>query len=56
MIYLLVDNPTEKGKAFEEFIAILLSKLGYRIDNVRIRKSGRELDIGHRRRLQIVLC
>lgn len=45
MIILSVEDPTEKGKVFEEFISILLSRLGYQITNSRVRKSGRELDI-----------
>jgi hypothetical protein len=45
MILVSAANSFDKGKAFEEFIAILLSKLGYRIENVRIRRAGRELDI-----------
>lgn len=45
MIFLSGLTSSEKGKAFEEFIRILLSKLGYQIKNVRVRKSGRELDI-----------
>jgi tetratricopeptide (TPR) repeat protein len=45
MIILSVEDPIEKGKVFEEFISILLSRLGYQITNSRVRKSGRELDI-----------
>jgi tetratricopeptide (TPR) repeat protein len=45
MIIISATDSVDKGKAFEEFIAILLSKLGYEILNVRVRKSGRELDI-----------
>lgn len=45
MIILSVEDQTEKGKVFEEFISILLSRLGYQITNSRVRKSGRELDI-----------
>ena len=45
MILLAVKNPTDKGKAFEEFISILLSKSGYRVIGTRVRKAGRELDI-----------
>jgi tetratricopeptide (TPR) repeat protein len=45
MIIISAADSVDKGKAFEEFIAILLSKLGYEIRNVRVRKAGRELDI-----------
>jgi hypothetical protein len=45
MIILAVESSFERGKAFEEFVSILLSRSGYRIINTRIRKSGRELDI-----------
>ena len=45
MIIISASDPNEKGKAFEEFIAILLSKLGYEIKNSRVRRAGRELDI-----------
>jgi hypothetical protein len=45
MIIISAADSVDKGKAFEEFIAILLSRLGYEIRNVRVRKAGRELDI-----------
>lgn len=45
MIILSAEEPSEKGKAFEEFISILLSRLGYQVTNRRVRKAGRELDI-----------
>lgn len=45
MIYLAIKESFERGKAFEDFISILLSKLGYKIENTRIRKSGCEIDI-----------
>jgi restriction endonuclease len=45
MIILSAKEPIDKGKAFEQFISILLSKLGYQVKKTRIRKAGRELDI-----------
>jgi tetratricopeptide (TPR) repeat protein len=45
MIILSAEESSEKGKAFEEFISILLSRLGYQVTNRRVRKAGRELDI-----------
>lgn len=45
MIYLTNEDSNSIGKAFEEFIAILLSKLGYKISNINIHKSGREIDV-----------
>ncbi|MDT5120598.1 MAG: hypothetical protein QOC96_80 [Acidobacteriota bacterium] len=45
MIILSVEEISEKGKVFEEFISILLSRLGYEVVNRRVRKAGRELDI-----------
>ena len=45
MIILAVNEANDKGKAFETFMSIILSKLGYEITNVNVRKSGRELDI-----------
>ncbi len=45
MIIISAADSVDKGRAFEEFIAILLSKLGYEIRNVRVRRAGRELDI-----------
>jgi tetratricopeptide (TPR) repeat protein len=45
MIIISAKDAVDIGKAFEEFIAILLSKLGYSIENMRVRRAGRELDI-----------
>jgi len=45
MIIISAKHSANIGKAFEEFIAILLSKLGYTIENMRVRRAGRELDI-----------
>ena len=45
MIILAVEENKERGKLFEQFVSILLQKLGYQIVNTNIRKSGRELDI-----------
>jgi tetratricopeptide (TPR) repeat protein/Holliday junction resolvase-like predicted endonuclease len=39
-----MDN-FQRGKRFEEFMGIILSKSGYQINNTRIRRSGREIDI-----------
>jgi hypothetical protein len=44
MISIFAADSVDKGKAFEEFIAMVLSKRGYEIRNVRVRKAGRELD------------
>ena len=43
MILLCVDKSYDRGKAFESFVSILFSKLGHEIDNVNIRRAGREL-------------
>ena len=45
MVILAVRKANDRGTAFEEFMSIILSKLGYEITNVKVRKSGRELDI-----------
>lgn len=45
MIILAVNKAHDRGTAFESFMSIILSKLGYEITNVNVRKSGRELDI-----------
>lgn len=45
MIHLSPKTKAAKGKAFEHFTAVLLSRLGYEITNTRVRKAGRELDI-----------
>ena len=45
MIILAVNNANDRGTAFEKFMSIILSKLGYEITNVNVKKAGRELDI-----------
>ena len=45
MVILAVNKENDKGTAFEEFMSTILSKTGYEITNVKVRKSGRELDI-----------
>lgn len=45
MVILSVNKTNDRGTAFESFMSIILSKLGYEITNVNIRKLGRELDI-----------
>ena len=45
MVILAVNEANDRGTAFEKFMSIILSNLGYEIINVKVRKSGRELDI-----------
>ena len=45
MVILAVNKENDRGTAFEEFMSTILSKIGYEITNVKVRKSGRELDI-----------
>lgn len=51
MIILSPKKATAKGRAFEDFVSILFSRLGYEVTDTRVQKTGRELDIRARARV-----
>ncbi len=45
MVILSVNKANDRGTAFEKFMSIILSNLGYENIKFNVRKAGRELDI-----------